>query len=329
MRFRPKALLLLSAALLIPGAGGCSERLLRENVFANTETGIGIFVAQNRQTQMYEGKLGYFRHELFLVPTNTSVNGDKNGPVSVSGPMDQTPEVLADIAGSAGILTGDRATIRQRLAVGQRAVNAPAAIALMADDAEEARAIAQGVLGAGLPDGEVRQAYDLIANVYLNLEAIEDEDQTAAGHVDQLDLVAKRLLTDERRDFKAYDYNAALTPPELTLRPALAAPGNDAGYERFTTATLRLRQLRDSQAELKLALVELGKGTAVNFVDRPAGGGAPPTGVAITTAKAAQLSADYIVLRDLFEPFDRELRSDPAVVAAVDYYMSLLKQGGE
>lgn len=99
-------------ALLIPGGVGCSERLLRENVFANTETGIGIFINQNRQTQMYEGKLGYFRHELFLVPTNKVVNGDKDGPVSVEGPLDQTPDVLADIEGSTGFgfFNDDRAS---------------------------------------------------------------------------------------------------------------------------------------------------------------------------------------------------------------------------
>ena len=57
---------LLLAALL--AVTGCS--VLKGHVLVDTETVLGVSLAQNETTGIYEGRLGYARHELALVPTN-------------------------------------------------------------------------------------------------------------------------------------------------------------------------------------------------------------------------------------------------------------------
>ncbi|MCH8822354.1 MAG: hypothetical protein IH984_02485 [Planctomycetes bacterium] len=142
--------LLLTGLILFATTTGCSERLMRENVFANTETGLGIFLAQNAKTQLYEAKLGYFRHELFFVPTSKTityklVDGKRVESEVVENDPSLTPEVLAVVAIGARA-KGDNAgfDVRQRLAVGKIAVTSKAATALMTDDASDAAALAAG-----------------------------------------------------------------------------------------------------------------------------------------------------------------------------------------
>ena len=145
-----RVFLLLTGLILLATTTGCSERLMRENVFANTETGIGIFITQNPKTQLYEAKLGYFRHELFFVPTSKTikykfVDGKRVEDKVVENDPSLTPEVLAVVAIGARA-KGDNAgfDVRQRLAVGKIAVKSDAATALMTDDASDAAALAAG-----------------------------------------------------------------------------------------------------------------------------------------------------------------------------------------
>jgi len=143
------SLLLLALSL---ACGGCTTRVNRENVFANTETGLGIFLAENPKTQLYELKVGWVRHELFWVPTSKFVRYADNGTEADNGhehdPSD-TPEVLAEITingstpGPAGKDDGVvKFELRQRLAVGRCAVQSGAAVALMADSDAKAQAVA-------------------------------------------------------------------------------------------------------------------------------------------------------------------------------------------
>lgn len=141
-----------ASALLVAGAvlcamiigAGCSSRLARENVFANTESAFGLTIAENPQTQMYEMKLGYSRHELFYVPSSKMAFYDKgcNGlegekaPCKLSNYNDpsKTPEVLAEIQiGSKAQGKDSGFTLRQRLAIGPKAVESDAAKALLAN----------------------------------------------------------------------------------------------------------------------------------------------------------------------------------------------------
>jgi len=140
-------LLTIAGVILFVATTGCSERLMRENVFANTETGFGLFIAQNAKTQLYEAKLGYFRHELFFVPTSKTitykfVDGKRVESEVKHYDPSSTPEVLAEIAiGAKADKNKAGFDVRQRLAVGKIAVTQTSALALMIDDPEVAKAL--------------------------------------------------------------------------------------------------------------------------------------------------------------------------------------------
>lgn len=125
-------------------AGGCSDTLLRETVLANTETMVGVAVAQDPRTNMYQGRAGYFRHELFLVPTSKRVAASGENASAESNDPGSTPEVLGEIMADGAIASpiggSDpvRVGVYQRLAVGKLAVTSGAAVALLARDAATA-----------------------------------------------------------------------------------------------------------------------------------------------------------------------------------------------
>jgi len=136
---------------------GCSTRLLRETVYANTESMFGVTIAQNAQTQLYELKAGFARHELFMVPTDKIIQYDRYGnqlPIpaadATAGRSSRrgasvTANVLGEIqvGGTSRGGTGNNGIeIYQRLAVGDIAVRSGAAIALMANDDKIAKAAA-------------------------------------------------------------------------------------------------------------------------------------------------------------------------------------------
>lgn len=131
-------------AMLVVLATGCTSRLARENILANTETAYGLTVAQNAQTQVPELKLGYARHELFYVPSSKtlaytnagkSIGGEVPTATVNSNDPSKTPEVVAEIvigSGAKANATESSANfrVRQRLAVGKIAVVSPGAEAL-------------------------------------------------------------------------------------------------------------------------------------------------------------------------------------------------------
>jgi hypothetical protein len=138
---------------------GCSARLARENVFANTESAFGLTLAENPQTQIYELKLGYARHELFYVPTSKMIfyNGGGSGLGNEVAPPGMTdyndpskvPDVVAEIqVGGNGSSNGTNSpggsfNIRQRLAVGSVAVKSPSASALFGSQVVDTNITAQ------------------------------------------------------------------------------------------------------------------------------------------------------------------------------------------
>lgn len=140
----------LGATLAAPALAGC-QGLLRENIVASTQSMIGLSVAQNPGTQMYELNAGFGRGEFFMVPTSKYVpyaEGDWRVGASERGHHDpsSTPEVLAEIQvggkGKPGLSSdGAEVKVYQRLAVGKHAVGAPAAVALLAHDPALAAAL--------------------------------------------------------------------------------------------------------------------------------------------------------------------------------------------
>lgn len=105
-----KALLLLPLLLLV----GC-KAIDRGYVVTGTGTVIGVQVAENPATQLYEAKLGYARAEVALVPTNGVT-------------------VLMELRYSGIFSFGSDGGIYQRLAVGDAAVRQPGASFMFAKD---------------------------------------------------------------------------------------------------------------------------------------------------------------------------------------------------
>jgi len=100
----------LAFLILLTGCGA-----IRQNyVVTNTATVLGVQIAENPSTQLYEAKFGYSRAETALVPTNGA-------------------SVLMELRYS-GIFSREGG-IYQRLAVGDTAVKQPGAAFMFAKDA--------------------------------------------------------------------------------------------------------------------------------------------------------------------------------------------------
>lgn len=100
-------------------------------VLASTGTVIGLEIAQNPSTQMYQAKLGYDRAELALIPSNRA-SGATNDVTTGGGAAD-VADVVMELHYN-NILSMSTSGIYQRLAVGKNAVNQPGAAMLFAKD---------------------------------------------------------------------------------------------------------------------------------------------------------------------------------------------------
>jgi hypothetical protein len=99
-------------------AAGCA---LRHDVMTATATCVGMQVAENPATDLYEVKFGYGRAEVALVPGNT------NDPSSVA-------DVVLEYRMNNNFFQGN-SYVYQRLAVGKTAVSQAGAAILFAKDA--------------------------------------------------------------------------------------------------------------------------------------------------------------------------------------------------
>ncbi len=151
----PGAAALLAALI----TAGCSSTVVRENILSSVETGIGISIAENHQTQLYEVRAGYIRSQFYSIPTGKLVRNTNAASAVVSGPgvavtnaqisnaADVTPTLVSGIrmhTGWESLLLG--MDVSENFAVGPVAVMSPAAVAMYvagADSKEKAQAAAQ------------------------------------------------------------------------------------------------------------------------------------------------------------------------------------------
>lgn len=108
-----KSLISLFLGLLL---AGCATH---NTILVATGTSLGVEIAQNPATGLYQAKLGYNRAELALVPTSPT-----NG---------YTPDVLTELRMS-GVMSFNMG-VYQRLAVGPNAVSQIGAAAMFSKDA--------------------------------------------------------------------------------------------------------------------------------------------------------------------------------------------------
>lgn len=102
--------LLIPALLMLVGCAA-----LKDKTVVTTATVLGVSLAQNQGTGMYEAKLGYCRAEFVLTDTNNT-------------------DILMEFKTSKLFSFTDNGGIYQRLAIGKAAVSSPASTAMMLKD---------------------------------------------------------------------------------------------------------------------------------------------------------------------------------------------------
>jgi hypothetical protein len=105
-----KYLLIIPALLVLVGCAA-----LKDKTVVTTATVLGVSVAQNQGTGMYEAKLGYCRAEFVLTDTNTT-------------------DILMEFKTSKLFSFTDNGGIYQRLAIGKTAVSAGGSTAMFLKD---------------------------------------------------------------------------------------------------------------------------------------------------------------------------------------------------
>jgi len=138
----------IAALAVMPLLAGCAT-VARENIISSINTGIGLSLTENPQTELYEVRAGYIRSQYYSVPSGKVVKRQKDGGASGSGysnAAENTPEVVSGIRMKSDfrhLLVG--ASVSENFAVGKVAVMSPAAVAMYvaeAPDKERAQAAA-------------------------------------------------------------------------------------------------------------------------------------------------------------------------------------------
>src|SRR2546422_4074592 len=122
---------------------GCTT-VVRENIISSVNTGIGVSLAENPKTEMYEVKVGYIRSQFYSVPTGKMVEGATNNAANL------TPELVSGIkmnSDARHLFVG--ITVAENFAVGKVAVMSPAAVAMYVADAKSPEAAKRASEAAG------------------------------------------------------------------------------------------------------------------------------------------------------------------------------------
>ena len=115
-------------------------RASRENITASVVNTIGVTVAQNETSQLYEAKAGYIRNQFYLIPTGKIIEKGPAGELQKVIPRpDRTPEVVSASSVESGVeqlFIGIKS--KELFAVGKYGVQSPAAVAMFLSNPSEA-----------------------------------------------------------------------------------------------------------------------------------------------------------------------------------------------
>jgi hypothetical protein len=96
--------------------------VVRENIIAVVNDGVGLTIAENPQATLYELKLGYIRNQFYSIPTTKRVD-DSGGSTEIG-----TPQVVSGFGADAQAeRSRAKAGISGNFVVGDKAVWSPAA----------------------------------------------------------------------------------------------------------------------------------------------------------------------------------------------------------
>lgn len=134
--------------ILIAVLPACSAS--RENITASVVNTIGVTLAQNETSQMYEAKAGYIRNQFYLIPTGKIIEKGPAGDLqAVNALANVTPQVVSASSVESGVeqlFIGIKS--KELFAVGKHGVESPAAVAMFLSN-PSAESSPQQVTAAG------------------------------------------------------------------------------------------------------------------------------------------------------------------------------------
>jgi len=178
------------AVLPIVLATGC-KTVVRENIISSVNTGLGVTVAENPKTELYEVKVGYIRSQFYSVPTGKNVQDESTDKSNLSNAADVTPEIVSGIR----IVSDARhlfwgTSIAENFAVGKVAVNSPAATAMYiatATNTNTANAAGQAAKGISEATSKAIFANDMkIGEIISYATDPENQEKLKADKVQEL-----------------------------------------------------------------------------------------------------------------------------------------------
>jgi hypothetical protein len=190
-------MLLLPAAALLCGSG--CKTVVRENIISTVNTGMGVTVAENPQTQLYELKAGFIRSQFYSIPTSKTI-ADADGKTLdkslISTSPKETPDLVSGIRAASGVQSlVFGMDIAENFAVGPEGVKSKAAVAMYLSQAANPEAAkAAAALLAGNDQDEVE---NLQVELQGKINALPEAQLAGAtGAAVEADLLSSTQQTD-------------------------------------------------------------------------------------------------------------------------------------
>ncbi|MGC4095956.1 MAG: hypothetical protein QM706_02480 [Nitrospira sp.] len=330
-----KLLLFFILGICLSSQESCSS--YNHQVIAATGTSIGVEVSQNPATQVPQGKLGYQRTELAIVPTNRAAEKTATSGNSMGDGASDHGEVIMELRYGGIFDMGKSSGIYQRLAVGKIAVTQPGASFMFAKDDEgelkgntaeavaktaEATAFAEKLSGkAGL------SSIAFLRDIYANLQELGRptppkgrDDAKARDIVGQLDNLVKNLPDK-------YQFNNYIEPEATVVRTNPKKDDSIAKAGMTFNLVLNYQDQLVNSTQLLEGLIKRPRNTfTINCSPPILPETVPPlncdSGIPDTTALSREHEEQKLYLKNFTEEWGKQ----DIVLKAVDYYIYSLKK---
>ena len=181
-------------------------------VVASTGTVVGVELSQNAASQTPQGKLGYNRAEVAIVPTNrgtctSNSSGTQTCTASTGAGATDAADVLMELKYGGIFDFSASSGIYQRLAVGGIAVKQPGASLMFAKGADgelnpaAAIQVNDAIRSANLTEEQVRQGRQAFAlqsyKIEIIVSAVQDPNDTQKIQKDKWKAIVKEASTDD------------------------------------------------------------------------------------------------------------------------------------
>lgn len=305
-----------TAGLTILTTTGC-KTVVRENIISHINTGIGISLTENPKTELYEVKAGFIRTQFYSVPTGKTVESEREDGSGASNAANLTPEVVSGIRAHSGaqhLFLG--MDVMENFAVGKVAVMSPAAVAMYistARDAERAKAAAEGASSAlsklGVSPGVA--SVETMDGVIAFLKGLPEGDYPKKKAI-----LASLATTGDlapQWDFDRYAWQTVNSALMINDPGTATLP---SGYDRFKTYRGTLQQSIN-------VLESASKVPNIRNLQVKAGAGAVTK---ISDTQIVKTGSDLESQKSKLRILDSRFAEHPAVIKALDYFASIVKQ---